>query len=174
LAATSARSYTFIAIAIVIAGILIAASLFVAVGTPTKTTTITSTATSVSTTTQAEGSSRLYQVEFSQESNCPYGVWVVPWAVVLNNQTIVQPSNATLPLLRSTNGTSDDFDINYSAIWFSLPNGTYSYTIFPKNFYGQEQSGNVTIDRSDVVVQVSAFITAMGCSSTAATTSVSG
>ena len=110
------------------------------------------------------GTPQLHRVEFLQESNCPYGVWLVPWAVVLDNQTVVQPSNATLPLSYNTSHLT--YDSNYSAIWFSLPDGTYSYTILPKNFYGLEQSGNVTVDGSDVVVQVSAFVTAMGCSST--------
>lgn len=105
-----------------------------------------------------------YQLEFVQESNCQYGSWLVPWGVVLNGQTImVQPSNATLPL----NYTSAHLtgDSNYSTISFSVPNGSYNYTILPNNFYGARQSGIATINGSNVRVQISAFITAMGCSS---------
>ena len=111
---------------------------------------------------------QLYQLGFVQESNCPSGSWLLPWAVVLDNSTVVvQPSNATLPL--SYNGTYLTSDSNYSAIWFSIPNGTYSYTVHPTNFYGIEESGNVTIAGSDAIVQISAFVTAMGCSSTTTT-----
>jgi hypothetical protein len=83
--------------------------------------------------------------------------------VTVGNQTIVQPSNATLPL--SYNGSHLTGESNYSAIRFSLPNGTYSYTIIPHDPLGSAQAGNVTVDGSNVVVQVYAFITAMGCSS---------
>lgn len=116
------------------------------------------------TATTTNGTSQLYRVEFIQESNCPYGVWLVPWAVVMNNQTVVQPSNATLPLTYAATRLS--YNSTYSTIWFSVPNGTYGYSILPNNFYGQEQHGNVTVDGSNVQVQVTAFITAMGCTST--------
>ena len=108
--------------------------------------------------------SHLHQLGFIQESNCPYGSWLVPWAVVINHQTVVQPSNATLPLSYSAsrltgNGT-------YSTIWFSLPNGTYNYTILPKNIFGQEQTANVTVDGSGLQISVIAFVTPFGCSTT--------
>ena len=31
--------------------------------------------------------SNLHQLEFVQESNCPYGSWVYPWGVTLNGAT---------------------------------------------------------------------------------------
>jgi len=105
-----------------------------------------------------------YRVEFVQETNCPYGSWLIPWAVGINHQTVVQPSNATLPLSYSTSRLTSNSA--YSVISFPLPNGTYSYTIFPNNFNGQKQSGNVTVDGNNVVVIVYVFVTAMGCSST--------
>jgi hypothetical protein len=82
----------------------------------------------------------------------------------LGNQTIVQPSNATLPL--SYDGSHLTGESNYSTIWFSLPNGTYSYTIIPNDPLGSPQSGNVTVDGSNFVVQVYAFGEAMGCTTT--------
>jgi hypothetical protein len=134
----------------------------------TSTSTSQGASTSISSTSGAavttNGTSGLYRVKFLQESNCPYGSWLVPWAVAINNQTVVQPSNATLPL--SYNGTRLTGESNYSAIWFSLPNGTYGYTIIPNDPMGSAQSGQVTVNGSNLMVQVYAFITAMGCSST--------
>ena len=120
--------------------------------------------------TPKQATSQLYQLEFAQESNCYYGSWLLPWAVVLDNSTVVvQPSNATLPLTYS--GTHLTSDSNYSTIVFSVPNGTYNYAIVPNDPFNPEQSGNVTVDGSEVQVQVGEFITAMGCSSTTTTTS---
>lgn len=113
----------------------------------------------------AAATSGPYQVEFSQESNCPVGPgWLFPWGVVLNGETLTQPSNATLPV--SYTGAHLTSDSNYSAISFFLPNGTYSYTIVPTDPFSREQTGNVTVDGSRIDVQVWSFITAMGCSST--------
>ena len=104
----------------------------------------------------------LYEVEFTQQQPCPYGGgWTYPWAVVLNDQTVVEPSNATLGV---SEGTIAHNDVNYSAIWFSLPNGTYSYTILPSTYF--EQSGNVTVADSGTVILVYPFLLAEGCSST--------
>jgi len=107
--------------------------------------------------------SHLYQLEFVQESNCPYGSWLVPWGAMINHQTIAQPPNATLPL--SYGATRLTGNSTYSTILFSLPNGTYNFSILPNDPLGTEQSGNVTVDGSKVVVLVYAFITSMGCSS---------
>jgi len=120
---------------------------------------------SQSATTSTSGNPRLYQLEFIQESNCPYGSWLLPWAVMLDTNTVVvQPSNATLPV--SYAGAHLTSDTNYSTIWFSVPNGTYDYTILPSNISGVEQNGTATVSGGNVQVQVSAFITAMGCSTT--------
>jgi len=120
--------------------------------------------------TSKQTTSQLYQLEFVQESNCYYGSWLFPWAVVLDNSTVVvQPSNATLPLTYS--GTHLTYDSNYSTIVFSLPNGTYNYTIVPNDPFNPEQSGNVTVAGSDVQVEVGEYITAMGCTTTTSTSS---
>ena len=114
--------------------------------------------------------SQLYQLEFVQESNCYYGSWHYPWAVALDNTTIVvQPSNATLPLAYDEATGVPYSDINYSTIVFSVPNGTYSYSVLPKDPFNPEESGNVTVDGSGVQVMIGQFITAMGCSSTTTT-----
>ena len=138
--------------------------------TTTQTTTYTTTRIMTSNSLSDNGTSQLCQLEFVQESNYAYESWLVPWAVVLDNSTmLVQPSNATLPL--TYNGAHLTSNSNYSAIWFSVPDGSYDYTVLPSSFRGEMQSGTVTIVGSNVVVQVSAFITAMSCSST---TAVSG
>lgn len=154
------RSYLAIAAAIAIAGVLISASPMVAVGAAETTTSIS---------TSATGTSHLYELEFLQESNCPYGSWLIPWAVVLDNETLVQPSNATVPTPSSYPDSRLTSDSNYSAIWFSVPNGNYSYKILPENFFGVEVSGNVTVNGSNGEVQIYAFVTAMGCSTTSTT-----
>jgi len=123
----------------------------------------------IGTSSQSGAAPHLYQLEFVQESNCPYGSWLVPWGVMVNHQTVAQPPNATLSLSYGTTRLTDNS--TYSTILFSLPNGTYNYSILPKDPLGQEQSGNVTVDGSMVVVQVYAFITSMGCSSS---TTISG
>jgi hypothetical protein len=162
------RNYTRLALSIVIAavvigGAIVASSYLGTSRTATETTTSTLIRTSISTQTVT---SQLYQVEFLQESNCPVGPgWLFPWGVMLDNQTLTQPSNATLPL--SSNPLHFTGDSNYSMIWFSLPNGTYSYKIIPDDSLGSAQSGNITVDGSNVVVQVYAFIMAMGCSTSA-------
>jgi hypothetical protein len=88
---------------------------------------------------------------------------------MLDGQTLTQPSNATLPL--SSNPLHFTDDSSYSTIRFSLANGTYSYTIVPVDPLGSAQSGNFTVDGSNIVVQVYAFITAMGCSSSTTSSS---
>jgi hypothetical protein len=93
----------------------------------------------------------LYGVEFVQQGACSGAFWLAPWAVTLNNQTIVRPSGAKLPLSESgfqAEGTSE----NYSTISFSVPDGSYSYAVYPQNFLGQ--TGNLTANGDDIVVQV--------------------
>jgi hypothetical protein len=122
------------------------------------------TTTTSSTSPTPSGMSNLYQLEFVQESNCPYGSWVYPWGVMLNGETLTQPSNATLPLSYSNAHLTSNS--SYSTISFSVPNGVYSYAVVPTGFAGK-QSGNVTVSGSNVEVEVWSFITAMGCSTSA-------
>jgi hypothetical protein len=153
---------------------LVIGTAFGSVGFPTtknETTTLLSSVTSTQTSTLtqillssvvATQTGTLYEVEFTQKQPCPYGGgWTYPWAVVLNNQTVVEPSNATLGV---SEGAIAHYDVNYSAIWFSLSNGTYSYKILPRTYFGQ--SGNVTVADSGAVIQVYPFFLAEGCSST--------
>ncbi|MGP8057974.1 MAG: hypothetical protein ACLP9K_10300 [Nitrososphaerales archaeon] len=111
---------------------------------------------------QTNGQSHLYEVEFTQQGVCSPKVWAAPWAVVMDKQTIVQPSNATLPLSESSFQASPSFE-NYSAIWFSVPNGTYSYAILPQVALPQH-SGSVTVDGKDTTVEVQGA--AISCTTT--------
>lgn len=108
--------------------------------------------------------SQLYQLEFVQDSNCGYASYHLPWGIVLDNSTtVVKPSNTSLPLAYDSQTSVSHSDSNYSTITFSVPNGTYSYTIIPKDPFNRIQSGNVTVDGGDVQVGVWEFVTAMGC-----------
>jgi hypothetical protein len=124
----------------------------------TITETVTANATTPSTTTSTtksdsnESVQRLYELEFIQKGQCSPQVWLAPWAVVLDNQTIVQPSNATLPSLGSGAVYSHAFE-NDSTITFSVPDGTYNYELFPQQG-GFGGNGSVTIDDSDASVQI--------------------
>lgn len=113
------------------------------------TTTTTKTLTAAS---GATGTTRLLELQFVQQPACS-SFWLAPWEVVLSNLTTVQPSNATLPLNEShfTAGANDE---KYSTITFSVPNGSYNYTVYPQSFL--RQTGIVTIDDSDIVIQVHA------------------
>jgi hypothetical protein len=151
-------------VAVVITALAVTAVIFAAA--PFRTTvTISATTMTSSNSTTSSGMSSLYQLEFVQESYCPYGSWLYPWGVMLNGETLTQPSNATVP--PSVTAMHITSDSNLSIISFSVPNGTYSYTILPKSSLGQ--SSNVTIDGSNVEVQVYAFITAADCSSSTTT-----
>jgi hypothetical protein len=58
----------------------------------------------------------------------------------------------------------------YSLIEFSVPNGTYNYTVKPQNFLGQ--AGNVTVNGGDVVVEVQPAH--FSCRTSTASTTTSG
>ena len=102
---------------------------------------------------------------FTQEGACSPPVWGAPWAVVLNSQTTkAAPAYAHLPLAQDTlqaNGS----DENASLIAFAVPNGTYTYSLQPSDFYFQ--TGTVTVVGGDVVVTVQG--PAIGCTTTTAT-----
>ena len=94
-----------------------------------------------------------YEVVFNDAGNCPPPPLTYPasWAVSLNNKTIVEPPSAGFPLPAYPE-LGPAFR-NYSMITFSVPDGTYHYTVYPQTeFY--LQSGTVVVNGSDVVVPV--------------------
>lgn len=93
---------------------------------------------------------RVYEVTFVQATSCgPPGEWGIPWAVTLDNQTEVQPSNATLPVTTHTKNTTNQ---SLTMISFSVRNGTYDYDVAP-NVPGPSP-GMVTVDGSNVLVRL--------------------
>lgn len=92
----------------------------------------------------------LYKVTFNETGiGCTAGyVYAQRWYVTMQNITIVQPANATLPFPNGPGYDSAAFK-TISKITFTMPDGTYAYyaSLGPL-------SGTVTVNGSDVVVQV--------------------
>ena len=105
------------------------------------------------TVTRPSSSSRLYQVMFNQTGACSPPFYLAPWSVTLGNETaIFGPANATLPLSDSHYEAAQQFKA-YAVIVFSVPNGTYTYSVQPQFL---AQKGTVTVNGADLVVQVRA------------------
>jgi hypothetical protein len=124
------------------------------VTTVTSTTTITSTKTITS--TSGTFTARVYDVTF-QQIPCA-GDIVVPWAVTLSNQTIIEPANGTLP----PNGAFEESNApNSTTIVFSVVSGEYSFTLKPSagwpSFNSGTGSGTVTVADVDVTIQLQAL-----------------
>ena len=102
----------------------------------------------------------LHKVTFNETgSGCgSYGAgptfkinYVPSWYATLGNITMVQPSNATLPLPNPEGQNSPNFAA-ISKITFAVPNGSYPYHVS----LGQDgtYNGTVIVDGSDVVIQI--------------------
>ena len=99
-----------------------------------------------------------YTLAFRQRGVCSPIMWMLPWAITLDNTTEkVQPPTASIPPAYYY-GTNNE---SLSTIGFSVGNGTYQWKSFPPSGYGDPSSGNVTIAGSDAVIQVDGFPT--GC-----------
>jgi hypothetical protein len=88
----------------------------------------------------------------SYEQGVTFAIDYVPsWYVTLGNVTIVQPSNATLPLPQDEGQNLRVFAM-ISKIAFTVPDGSYPYHVS----LGQDGTydGTAIVDGSDVVVQV--------------------
>jgi len=106
-----------------------------------------------------------YMLAFTQDGVCSPPVWGAPWAVVLNSHTTkVAPANTPLPLAETALQADPSYE-NFSVIGFVVPNGVYTYSLEPTNFYGE--TGTVTINGADTVVTVEG--PAIGCTTTMAT-----
>jgi hypothetical protein len=109
-----------------------------------------------------------YVLAFTQDGVCSPPVWGAPWAVVLNSHTTkVSPADTPLPLAE-TALQADPSDENFSVIGFVVPNGVYTYSLEPSDFY--EGTGTVTVNGADTVVTVEG--PAIGCTTTMATACV--
>jgi hypothetical protein len=77
--------------------------------------------------------------------------YVPSWAATLGNTTMVQPSNATLPL-PGLEGPNSPTYATISKITFTVPDGSYPYHVS----LGQDGDyiGTVVVNGYDVVIQV--------------------
>lgn len=116
-----------------------------------------------STVTASASAVQLYDVTFRQSGACSPLAYVAPWSVTLGNETIAEPSNATLPVQNGTYTAGPEYQ-NLSTIVFSVPNGVYQYKLAPFGAFGPN-SGSVTVDGSDVTVVANGPI--LSCAPTA-------
>jgi hypothetical protein len=164
------RSFTALAVAIVVAALVVSASLFAfysAEGTVTKTSNVTTIVTPTVTKTVTLGgvvSSALHYVVFQQVGACSPEFWGMPWSVTIGNATEVQPAGTPLPLYNyELLGTSDR---NLTVIVFALPNGTYNFSVGPSAGFFTPQSGKAVVSGNDVLVDIAytgtSCVTTMG------------
>jgi hypothetical protein len=135
---------------IIVAALLVSASLLVATFNglgSAKTVTVTESGT----TTIAPISVTLHKVTFNETgSGCTAGyVYDSEWYVTLANITIVQPSNATSPFPNIGGEYYAGQFAMMSKIIFTVPDGTYPYYVSLGGL-----NGTVTVDGSDMVIQV--------------------
>ena len=86
-------------------------------------------------TTSAAGGTQLYEVTFHQLGTCSPLAYVAPWSVTLGNETIAEPSTATLPIQNGTYYAGPQYQ-NLSTIAFSVPDGVYQYRLAPYGAFG--------------------------------------
>ncbi len=150
--AKQARPFARLVLAIVVGALIIGALAYAAFGTA-KTITVTSTTTLTVQTGSTPSQARLYKVAFRQMGACSPTLFAGPWSVTLGNQTLAEPSNASLPV----QGTASPQNPN-DTITFSVPDGVYPYTVSP-GVYFQPSSGVVRVDGSDVLVVLQGPVT---------------
>ena len=145
---------------VILATILVAIlglTIGVAIGSDLYATTRTATETSlsVSTTTLvvSDSASNLYELVFNESGYCPPPplIYPGPWAVSLNNKTVVEPSNASFPLPEGGITWMSSYK-SYSLIVFSVPDGKYIYTVYPRTIFSER--GTVVVNGSGVVIPV--------------------
>ena len=100
--------------------------------------------------TSSAGGTRLYDVTFHQSGACSPLAYVAPWSVTLGNETIAEPSTATLPIQNGTFFAGPQYQ-NLSTIAFSVPDGVYQYRLAPYGAFGPN-SGSVTVAGADVSI----------------------
>jgi hypothetical protein len=171
----SPRSYTKLAIAVVLAAMIIGSVLYLGISSGSKTVTVTittpitftSTVTDNSTITtilnaSCSSSPNLHCVAFQQLGACNPEFWGVPWSVTVDGVTQVQPEGSSVPGPNS--GLGGTTNQNLTIIVFSLPDGAYNFSVRPSNGYFTPTSGTVDVNGTDVLVQIA--YTGTGCTET--------
>jgi hypothetical protein len=106
--------------------------------------------------------SQLYDVTFRQSGACSPLAYVAPWSVTLGNETVAEPSNATLPIPGGPYLAGPQYQ-GLSTIVFSVPNGIYQYSLAPSGAFAQA-AGSVTVNGSDVSIEVNGPV--LSCATT--------
>lgn len=101
-----------------------------------------------------------------------YGDYFIPWSVTLRNGSSYSITKAQPPNSNPSNGFTSTKNESYSTISFSVPDGTYNYTLNPTNDFENAQtgasSGTITVDGDNVTVYVR--VNLASCGSTITTT----
>ena len=136
----------------------------------TYTTSVSVTTTLTTVATPYNHTSQLYELRFNQSGICNPPLFLIPWSVILMTSegaiSITAPSNWS-SIIHPCCGLSiytSSFR-QYSSIVFSVSNGTYSWAINPQfnsvnNF--SPQSGNVTVNGTDVTIILQEEIASCG------------
>jgi hypothetical protein len=142
------------ALAIVIAGLAISASVLFAASSYRLG--VTRTVTETATSTVAPSSIQLHKVTFNETGiNCGWGpglAYIDMWYVTLGNVTIGQPSNATLPFPDRPGAGYAPLYAMTSKIIFTVPDGSYRYHVSLGPL-----GGTVNVNGSDVAIQVNSY-----------------
>ena len=104
-------------------------------------------------TTSSGAEARLYDVTFHQSGACSPLAYVAPWSVTLGNETIEEPSNATLPIPGGSYAAGPE-NQNLSTIAFSVPDGVYQYSVSPAGAFASPV-GSIAVNGSDISIEVS-------------------
>ena len=144
----------------------LAAALYLGGGATRTTSVYYTSSTVIAGTTSLTGfpSGELYDVTFKEGLGC--GGYIEQWGVQLGNLTITQPPNIQLSQISESGfNASGKFDL--TTITFSVPSGTYPFTLYPTHFssapynntavgdiHGPSgSSGTVTVTDSNVTVE---------------------
>ena len=134
----------FVALTVVFASV--AAGLYFGGGTARTTSTYYATSTIIAGTTSLTGfpSGKLYDVTFKEGLGC--GGYIEEWGVQLGNLTITQAPNIQLSQIPE-NGYNASGKFDLTTITFSVPSGTYPFTLYPTAFssppYNNTAVGNL-------------------------------
>jgi hypothetical protein len=174
------RSYTKLAMAVIVAALIIGSVVYLTTSTNSKTKTLTLTFTTTSATSltttltttvtaSCDSSPSVHCVVFQQLGACNPEFWGVPWSVTIGGTTEVQPPSAQPP--GADSGLAGTMDGNLTVIVFSLPDGVYNFTVRPSNEYFTPSSGVVSVNGADVLVQIAYTGTSCTAIATSSTTS---
>jgi len=92
-----------------------------------------------------------YKVFFIQQPvyGC-FGLFQMPWEVELGNTTIMKPANSSMTVDAGLEAVKN---LSLSVITFSVPEGTYNYTVLPTYAFGN-LIGSVVVNDSGVDITV--------------------